>query len=58
MAATQSAPDLPVEGKPVRTMVSLLAKRGYAEFSNGVLNQEDEDALIRARQAPAPVSVL
>jgi hypothetical protein len=51
MATAQPRPDLPVEGKTVRAMVSLLAKRGHAEFQAGVLNKEDEDAVIRSRCA-------
>lgn len=46
--AAPRQPDLPVEGKTVRAMVSLLAKRGHADFQAGALNQEDEAAYVRS----------
>ena len=51
MVASQGGPGLPVEGKTVRTMVSLLAKRGHAEFEAGLLNDDDEKAFLRSRCA-------
>jgi hypothetical protein len=45
----RAAADLPIEGKTVRAMVTLLSKRGRALFQEGVLNQEDENATLRAR---------
>ena len=53
MAAGPSRqPQLPIEGKTVRAMVSLLAKRSHAQFQGGTLNQEDEAAVLRARYSP------
>jgi hypothetical protein len=45
----RAAADLPIEGKTVRAMVTLLSKRGRALFQDGVLNQDDENATLRAR---------
>ena len=54
MAAAQvgAGPDVTVEGKTVRTLVTLLAKRGHDEFAGGMLNKEEEEAVLRQRCAP------
>lgn len=41
--------DVPVEGKTVRTMAFNMLKRTHYLFSNGVINSEDEDAILRER---------
>ena len=46
-----AGPDLPIEGKTVRTMVTQLAKRGRIAFQDGVVNEEDEKAVLRGRCA-------
>lgn len=41
--------DVPIEGKTVRAMAFNMLKRTHYLFSNGVINAEDEDAVLRER---------
>jgi len=41
--------DVPIEGKTIRSMAFNMLKRTHYLFSNGVINSEDEEAILRER---------
>jgi hypothetical protein len=47
MATAAPGRDIPIEGKTLKSMALLMMKRTHHMFSQGIINEEDEDIAIR-----------
>lgn len=51
MSAPPPAPDIPIEGKTLKTLIQNHLKRTHHMFSTGVINEADEEIVLRESYA-------